>query len=134
MRILLLVFIGMMSAFLAESCQGDRTQGQQSILKISKSTVERGTYTEMHKYYYNNVSPNKQNRERRGSAVFMINRHTKFHILSCNGTLVIAFKRKAKYRLHVAVMLLFHIPQYIIKTKVSYFPNIFINNKFPNLT
>jgi hypothetical protein len=35
-----LVFIGMTSAFLAESCQGDRTQGQQSVLKIAKITVE----------------------------------------------------------------------------------------------
>jgi hypothetical protein len=40
MRTLVLVFIGMTSAFLAESCQGDRTQGQQSVLKIAKSTVE----------------------------------------------------------------------------------------------
>jgi hypothetical protein len=32
--------IGMMSAFLAESCQGDWTQGQQSVLKIAKSTVK----------------------------------------------------------------------------------------------
>jgi predicted membrane-bound mannosyltransferase len=39
MKILVLVFIGM-TAFLAESCQGDRTQGQQSVLKIAKSTVE----------------------------------------------------------------------------------------------
>jgi hypothetical protein len=30
----------MMAAFLAESCQGGRTQGQQSVLKIAKSTVE----------------------------------------------------------------------------------------------
>jgi hypothetical protein len=30
----------MTSAFLAESCQGDRTQGQQSVLKTAKSTVE----------------------------------------------------------------------------------------------
>jgi hypothetical protein len=30
----------MTSAFLSESCQGDRTQGQQSILKSAKSTVE----------------------------------------------------------------------------------------------
>jgi hypothetical protein len=35
-----LVFIGMTSAFLAESCQGDRTQGQKSVLKIAKSTAE----------------------------------------------------------------------------------------------
>jgi hypothetical protein len=40
MKILVLVFIGMTSAFLAESCQGDRTQGQQSVLNIAKSTVE----------------------------------------------------------------------------------------------
>jgi hypothetical protein len=26
--------------FLSESCQGDRTQGQQSVLKTAKSTVE----------------------------------------------------------------------------------------------
>jgi hypothetical protein len=37
---LVLVFIGITSAFLAESCQGDRTQEQQSVLKIAKSTVE----------------------------------------------------------------------------------------------
>jgi hypothetical protein len=30
----------MTSAFLAESCQGDRTQGQQSVVKVAKSTVE----------------------------------------------------------------------------------------------
>jgi hypothetical protein len=36
----MLVFTGMTSVFLAESCQGDRTWGQQSVLKIAKSTVE----------------------------------------------------------------------------------------------
>jgi hypothetical protein len=40
MKTLVLVLIGMTSAFLAESCQGDRTQGQQSVLKTAKSTVE----------------------------------------------------------------------------------------------
>jgi hypothetical protein len=40
MKTLVLVFIVMMSAFLAESCQGDRTQGQRSVLKTAKSTVE----------------------------------------------------------------------------------------------
>jgi hypothetical protein len=40
MKILVLVFIGMTSAFLAETFQGDRKQGQQSVLKIAKSTVE----------------------------------------------------------------------------------------------
>jgi hypothetical protein len=40
MKILVLVFVGMTLAFLAESCQGDRTQGQQSVLKIATSTVE----------------------------------------------------------------------------------------------
>jgi hypothetical protein len=40
MKTLVLVFIRMTSVFLAQSCQGDRTQGQQSILKIAKSTVE----------------------------------------------------------------------------------------------
>jgi hypothetical protein len=40
MKTLVLVFIGMTSAFLAESCQGDRTQGQQSVLKTAKITVE----------------------------------------------------------------------------------------------
>jgi hypothetical protein len=40
MKTLVLVFIGMTSAFLAESCQGNPTQGQQSVLKITKSTVE----------------------------------------------------------------------------------------------
>jgi hypothetical protein len=40
METLVLVFIGMMSAFLAESCQGDRTKGQQSVLKIANITVE----------------------------------------------------------------------------------------------
>jgi hypothetical protein len=39
METLVLVFIGMMSAFLAERCQGDQTQ-QQSVLKIAKTTVE----------------------------------------------------------------------------------------------
>jgi hypothetical protein len=28
-----------MLAFLAESCQGDRTQGQQSVLKTAKSAL-----------------------------------------------------------------------------------------------
>jgi hypothetical protein len=40
MKILVLVFTRMTSAFLAESCQGDRTQEQQTVLKIAKSTVE----------------------------------------------------------------------------------------------
>jgi hypothetical protein len=40
MKILVLVFIGTTSAFLPESCQGDRTQVQQTVLKIAKSTVE----------------------------------------------------------------------------------------------
>lgn len=35
----MLVFYGMTSVFLAESCQGDQTEGQQSVLKIAKSTV-----------------------------------------------------------------------------------------------
>jgi hypothetical protein len=35
-----LVFTGMTSAFLVASCQGDRTQGQQSVLKTAKNTVE----------------------------------------------------------------------------------------------
>jgi hypothetical protein len=35
-----LMFIGMTSVFLAERCQGDGRQGQQSVLKIAKSTVE----------------------------------------------------------------------------------------------
>jgi hypothetical protein len=39
-KILVLVFIGMTSTFLAERRQDDRTQGQQSVLKIAKSTVE----------------------------------------------------------------------------------------------
>jgi hypothetical protein len=40
MKTLVLGFNGMTSAFLAESCQGDRTQGQQPVIKIAKSTVE----------------------------------------------------------------------------------------------
>jgi hypothetical protein len=40
MKTFVLVFIRMTSAFLTESCQGDRTHGQQSVLKIAKSTVE----------------------------------------------------------------------------------------------
>jgi hypothetical protein len=40
METLILASIGMTSAFLAESCQGDRTQGKQSFLRIAKSTVE----------------------------------------------------------------------------------------------
>jgi hypothetical protein len=40
MKTSVLVFIGMTSAFLTGSCQGDRTQGQQSVIKIAKSTVE----------------------------------------------------------------------------------------------
>jgi hypothetical protein len=44
MKTLVLVIIEMTSAFLAESCQGDRTQGQQSQLKISKSTLGVARY------------------------------------------------------------------------------------------
>jgi hypothetical protein len=40
METLVLVFNGMTSVILAESCQGDRAQGLQSVLKIVKSTVE----------------------------------------------------------------------------------------------
>jgi hypothetical protein len=40
MKILLLVFIGMTSAFLVESCQGDWTQEKRPVLNIAKSTVE----------------------------------------------------------------------------------------------
>jgi hypothetical protein len=40
MNTLVLVFTGMTSAFLAESCQGDRTPGQHSVPRIAKSTVE----------------------------------------------------------------------------------------------
>jgi hypothetical protein len=39
MKTLVLVFMAMTSVFLAGSYQGDRTQGQQSVLKIAKSTV-----------------------------------------------------------------------------------------------
>jgi hypothetical protein len=90
---LVLVFIGMTSAFLAESCQGDRTQGQQfsskNCEKYSRSALgvarylrsywdrradvccvllrapaqERGTYAAIHKYYHSNFSANKQNRD-----------------------------------------------------------------------
>jgi hypothetical protein len=40
MKTLVLVFVEMTSAFLAESCQGDQTQGQQSVLKFAKSTIK----------------------------------------------------------------------------------------------
>jgi hypothetical protein len=40
MKTLVLVFVGMTSVFLPESCQGDRTQGQQTVMKIAKSAVE----------------------------------------------------------------------------------------------
>jgi hypothetical protein len=40
MKTLVLVFVGMTSVFLLESCQGDRKQGQQTVLKTAKSTVE----------------------------------------------------------------------------------------------
>jgi hypothetical protein len=40
MKTLVFVFIGITTAFLSENCQGDGTQGQQSVLKIAKSTVE----------------------------------------------------------------------------------------------
>jgi hypothetical protein len=49
MKTLVLVFIGMTSAFLSESCQGGRTQGQQSVLKTAKSTVE--VHSEWHDIY-----------------------------------------------------------------------------------
>jgi hypothetical protein len=39
MKTSVLVFIGMTSAFLDESCQGDRTQGQKSVPKIAKITI-----------------------------------------------------------------------------------------------
>jgi hypothetical protein len=39
MKTLILVFIGITPTFLAESCQGDRKQRQQSVLKIAKITV-----------------------------------------------------------------------------------------------
>jgi hypothetical protein len=47
MNTLVMVFVGMMSAFLAEICQVDRTQGQRSVLKTAKSTVE------VHSVWYN---------------------------------------------------------------------------------
>jgi hypothetical protein len=40
MKPLVLLFIGMTTAFLTKSCQGDRAQGQQPVLKTAKSTVE----------------------------------------------------------------------------------------------
>jgi hypothetical protein len=40
MKTLAIVFVGMASVFLAENCQGDRTRGQQSVLKTAKHTVE----------------------------------------------------------------------------------------------
>jgi hypothetical protein len=49
MKTLVLVFIGMTSAFLAESCWGDRRQGQQSVLKTAKSTV--GVHSVWHDIY-----------------------------------------------------------------------------------
>jgi hypothetical protein len=100
-----LVFIGMTSASLAESCQGDRTQRQRSALKLEKITVEvrsvwhdiyvvtarccvlprapaqeRGTYAAMHKYYHH-FSANKQKRdaqtsEQGGSAVIKLKNST----------------------------------------------------------
>jgi hypothetical protein len=49
MKTLVMVFIGMTSVFLAESCQGDRKQGQKSVLKTAKSTVE--VHTVWHDIY-----------------------------------------------------------------------------------
>jgi hypothetical protein len=49
MKKLVLVFIVMTSAFLAESCQGYQTQEQQSVLKTTKSTVE--VYSVWHDMY-----------------------------------------------------------------------------------
>jgi hypothetical protein len=40
MNIIVLVFIRVTLAFMAASCQDDRTQGQQSGIKTAKSTVE----------------------------------------------------------------------------------------------
>jgi hypothetical protein len=59
----------------AESCQGDRTQGQQSVLKIAKSTVEvhsvwHGIYIatetggQMRAVVYYSVRLRKSDRER----------------------------------------------------------------------
>jgi hypothetical protein len=102
MKTLVSVFIGMTSAILAENCQGDRTQGQQSVLKIAKSTVE--VHSVWHHYlcsywdrrqiravsvllrapaqergtyaamhkYYHDFSSYQQTRERGGSAVFVL--------------------------------------------------------------
>jgi hypothetical protein len=88
--------IGMTSAFLAESCRGDRTQGQHSVLKFATLGVsrylhsyydrradasccvlrapaqERGTYAAMHRYYHNNFSAKKQTRERGVSVSFAL--------------------------------------------------------------
>lgn len=66
---LVLVFTGMTSAFLSESCQGDQTQGQQSVVKILKSArLAPKTYATKNKYYRSNFSENKQTRERGGFA------------------------------------------------------------------
>lgn len=40
MKTLVLAFLGLTSAFLAESCQGYRTEGQKSVLKIGKNALE----------------------------------------------------------------------------------------------
>jgi hypothetical protein len=75
MKTLVFVFIGMTSAFLAESCQGDGTQGQQSVLKIAQSTVEvhsvwRGIYVatetgrQMRAVVYYSVRLRNSDRER----------------------------------------------------------------------
>jgi hypothetical protein len=49
MKTLVLVFIGMKSAFLAESCQGDWTQRQKFLLKTAKSKF--GVHSVWHDIY-----------------------------------------------------------------------------------
>jgi hypothetical protein len=75
MKTSVLVFIGMTSGFLAESCEGDRTQGQRSVLKTAKSTVEvhsvwhdiyvaTETGGQMRAVVYHSVRLRKSDRER----------------------------------------------------------------------
>jgi len=60
----------------------------------------------------------------------MICFHTKFHMPSSDGSLVIAIKPKTKFRLRAAAMLLLYILQHRYLTKDVYFRSSIITHHF----
>jgi hypothetical protein len=74
MKTSVLVFVGMTSAFLAESCQGDRTQGQQcsknrekyirSALGVARYIVATETGGQMRAVVYYSARLRKSDHER----------------------------------------------------------------------